>query len=226
MVLPTAGWWCVRSAVVRQLPRSLAPSTTTTAAAFTTSAVTLDKSSGPGVKGLDRGAQFRQQWVGGRGGPLGVEMKPRAAFKEGERKQIRQRIVLSNTNAPPVNLGELTVEVSTHEPAIGSVFSFGAHDVDRLRELQAFKRSQDWKFFYRPSTVMRKESLMLGEMLKAIEEGPKGACERVVLTGPKGSGKSVLLTQTMAWALQREWVVINIPNGTRHAPHSMCAPIF
>jgi len=211
MVLSTAGWRCLRSTTIRQLPRSLVPNTTTVAA-FTTTAV----SSNPNVKGQARKAQANQQRFGGRGGPPVVEKKP--AYKEGERKQIRQRIVLSNTNAPPVNLGELTVDVFTHKPTIGSVFSFAPHDVDRLRELQAFKRTQDWKYFYRPSTVMRKESLVLGEMLKAIQEGEKGVCERVVLAGPKGSGKSVLLLQAMSWALQWEWVVISIPNGTRRTP--------
>ncbi|KAI5847524.1 mitochondrial ribosomal death-associated protein 3-domain-containing protein [Tricharina praecox] len=214
MVLSTAGWRCLRSTTIRQLPRSLVPTTPTAAVAFTTSAATLDKSSKPNVKGgQGRNVQTGQQRVGGRGGPPTTESKSRAAYKEGERKQIRQRIVLSNTNAPPVNLGELTVEVSIHEPTVGSVFALAPHDVDKLRELQAFRRTQDWKFFYRPSTVMRKESLVLGEMLKEIQEGEKGACERVILSGPKGSGKSVLLLQAMSWALQREWVVINISNA-------------
>ena len=36
---------------------------------------------------------------------------------------------------------------------------------------------------------------------------------RRVITGPRGAGKSVLLTQAMAWAHQRNWVVLTIPNG-------------
>jgi small subunit ribosomal protein S29 len=210
MVLSTAGRRCLRPSTLHQLSR-LAPTAT-----FTTSAPALEKSSKPAVKGMGRNAQQSgQQRLGRNAGPP-VDTKPKAPFKPGERREIRERIVLSNTNAPSVDLPELTAADSTLEAAVGRVFAFGARDIDRLRELDGFRRSQDWKFFHRPSTVLRKESLRLGEMLAWIqqqEEHPQTKCERLILTGPKGSGKSVLLLQAMALALQREWVVINIPNG-------------
>jgi hypothetical protein len=214
MVLSTAGRRCLRPSKLQQLSR-LTPTAT-----FTTSAPALTKSSKPAVKGLSRQAQQGQQQRLGRNAGPAIDTKPKAPFKPGERREIRQRIVLSNTNAPSVDLPELSVGDSTLEAAVGRVFAFGARDIDRLRELDGFRRSQDWKFFHRPSTVMRKESLRLGEMLAWIqqpEEHPQTKCERLIFTGPKGSGKSVLLLQTMAWALQREWVVINIPNGISRA---------
>ena len=48
---------------------------------------------------------------------------------------------------------------------------------------------------------------------EAAEGNVGGEFQRAVLCGPKGSGKSVLLLQAMTWALQRGWLVINIPNG-------------
>lgn len=34
-----------------------------------------------------------------------------------------------------------------------------------------------------------------------------------IVTGRRGLGKSILLLQAQAWAMQRNWVVITIPNG-------------
>jgi len=186
---------------------------------------------------MSRAAQAQQQRIGGikKGA---IPEKPKPFYKVGERKQIRDRIVLSSTNAPQLTLPELTVVTSTHKPAVGSLFAFSNSDVDKLRILEAFRRGQDWKFFHRPSTVMRFESLILGEKMARIQgeevverppidygviregdetvvvgEVNKGTFHRMVICGPKGSGKSVLMLQAMAWALQREWVIISIPNG-------------
>ncbi|KAA8893525.1 mitochondrial ribosomal death-associated protein 3-domain-containing protein [Sphaerosporella brunnea] len=214
MVLSTAGRRCLRPSTFHQLSRLTATPATATAT-FTTSAPAQTKSGKPAVKGMSRQMQQGQQRIGRNTGPA-ADQKPKAPFKPGERRDIRQRIVLSNTNAPAVDVAELSFEVSTREEYVGTVFAFGAKDIDSLRELDGFRRSQDWKFFHRPSTVMRKESLRLGEMMEWVqqqEELPQTRCERLVLTGPKGSGKSVLLLQAMAWALQRQWVVINIPNA-------------
>ena len=194
------------------------------------------------------------------GGPT-VE-KSRAAFKPGERKEMRNRIVLSNTNAPALDLPELAAELSIREEAVGTVFRFRDDDVDRLRALNAFRRTQDWKFFHRPSTVMRLDSLAMGRRLARIHGdeglGPEdhlvegapsapsapstpatptrqwrrgatagnadGKFQRAVLCGPKGSGKSVLLLQAMSWALQRGWLVINIPNGIPLPPQTSPNP--
>ena len=51
---------------------------------------------------------------------------------------------------------------------------------------------------------------------------------RLVCHGPRGIGKSILLTQAMAWAHQRGWVVITIPNGVSPPPplFSLSAPRF
>ncbi|KAF8545158.1 mitochondrial ribosomal death-associated protein 3-domain-containing protein [Trichophaea hybrida] len=214
------GWRCLCTStrtIQTPLPRAQLP---ITSASFTTSAYTLDKSSKPNVKGMSRSAQAQQQRIGGIKKGAILE-KPKPFYKVGERKQIRDRIVLSNTNAPQLTLPELTVETSTHEPAVGSLFAFSNADVDKIRILEAFQRGQDWKFFHRPSTVMRFESLVLGEKMAKIQgeetvvvgEVNKGTFHRMVICGPKGSGKSVLMLQATAWALQREWVVITIPNA-------------
>jgi small subunit ribosomal protein S29 len=144
----------------------------------------------------------------------------RKTYDNAERKKLRDTIVLQNVNAPIIDLHELTKELSTHEPAVGSVFTFGSRDIDRLRALEAFQRNQDWKYFHKPSTVYRNESLQVGEMMRQVEgyqaedgKNVEGKMKRVIFEGPKGSGKSVLLLQSMAWALQKGWLVVNIPNG-------------
>lgn len=220
MVLTTS-WRCLRNSSLRSaVTPAITPAAVSyfsTSPAFAAAATKSKPLSKPPRKG---------------GYALGINKKTtkdthtKAAYKHGERKEIRNRIILSNTNAPVLPTPEMTVEVSLHEPAVGTLFSFSNSDIDGLRAVGAFQRGQNWKFFQRPSTVMRHETLVMGEMLARIQGGEEesGTMERLVVTGPKGSGKSVFMAQAMAIALQRNWVVINIPKGRQcqilpPAPH-------
>jgi hypothetical protein len=156
----------------------------------------------------------------GEGGATTEDGYPKAAYQLGERKKLREQIVLANSNAPPVEAPELTAATVGLESAVGSVFSFVGADVSMLRELKAFKKNQDWRFFYKPCTVVRRESLELGKMMEMIGSAEIGNQESVVVDGMKGTGKSVLLLQCMAWALRKRWMVISIPNGSFSSPHT------
>ncbi|KAI5795703.1 mitochondrial ribosomal death-associated protein 3-domain-containing protein [Geopyxis carbonaria] len=168
------------------------------------------------------GRRAQVHGFGKKGGPGDAPKK--AAFAEGERRALRNRIVLSNTNAPPVDLEPL----SLRNAAAGEVYTLADADVDRLRALQGFRRGQFWGHFAAPSVVVREECVVLREeMERAVGQGEaqvqgEGAVEgaqvatktaRVVLDGVGGSGKSIVMLQAMVWALQMGWVVLNIPNA-------------
>ncbi|KAI5810239.1 mitochondrial ribosomal death-associated protein 3-domain-containing protein [Peziza echinospora] len=139
----------------------------------------------------------------------------------GERRAQRKKLVLANTNAGKVELPDLTARIATEEDVVGRIFSFDGNTVDAMRTAEGFHLKQGWEFFYKPSTLVRKESIQLGRLVAWINgEEIKGRMRthqsrsaRVILHGLRGSGKSVLLLQAMAWAYQRQWVVITIPNA-------------
>lgn len=140
-------------------------------------------------------------------------------FQEGERKQLRRTIVLTNSNAPAVVLPDLSLDMAGDKNAAGAVFEIPDIIVDKLRVLEAFKVGQHWPYFRKPSTLVRRESVEIGKLVTWINENrkePNGEQRyaRCILDGTKGSGRSILLAQAMAWALQSDWVVISIPNGT------------
>ena len=133
----------------------------------------------------------------------------------GERKALRKKIVLSNTNALEVKgLQELNGQNGTAAKLAefkGQVLGLTDENVEALRALDAFKHTQGWNLFRRPATVIRKDTVAIAKALEDAEGGKKVA--KRVLFGEKGSGKSVLHLQAMALALNKGWVVIHIPNG-------------
>jgi small subunit ribosomal protein S29 len=155
--------------------------------------------------------------------------KPPAA---GERKAMRKRIVLSNTNAlevagmrdldsqmvdqlvrkeDAVLDGALLSVGEVQEDVVGTVIGLKGETVDSLRAVEAFKTTQGWGLFRRPGLLVREESVVLSRrMIQAVEE--KKAL-RLVIDGEKGSGKSLMLLQAMATAFVKGWVVLNIPEG-------------
>ena len=141
--------------------------------------------------------------------PEGPKKSP---YGPGERRLIRNRIILSNTNAPSVELANLTSNTLGSPVPHAQVYGFPDTAVDRLRSLEAFRRDQSWKFFNRPATVVRAESLLVGERMLAVEAG-EPTTNRFILDGPGGAGKSVLLLQAMNWAVERGWLVITVPNA-------------
>lgn len=137
----------------------------------------------------------------------------------GERKAVRKRIVLSNTNALEVKgLQDLDWENgrSTKLAELEKqVLGLTNDTVDALRALEAFEHTQGWNLFRRPATLVRKETVEMARALEGAEgnEGAEKKAVRKVLFGEKGSGKSVLLLQAQAMALQRGWIVVHLPNG-------------
>jgi len=132
----------------------------------------------------------------------------------GERKALRKRIVLSNTNALEVSgLTDLSAESMIDERRRGQVLGIPGEVVDRLRALEAFKVTQGWPLFRRPAMLVRKETVDYGQKIEAMsEEGAKKTARRV-LVGEQGGGKTLMLLQAMTMALLKGWVVINIPEG-------------
>ncbi|EKD15530.1 mitochondrial 37S ribosomal protein mS29 [Drepanopeziza brunnea f. sp. 'multigermtubi'] len=159
--------------------------------------------------------------------------KPPAA---GERKAMRKRIVLSNTNALEVedlrdlngklvdellqqdaearpNKGSLAaVVMGEDEPRmVGQVVGLNGVTVDSLRAVEAFKTTQGWGIFRRPAVLIRGESVVMARRM--MEAEGKAETIRMVLDGDKGTGKSLMMLSAMATAFAKGWVVINIPEA-------------
>jgi small subunit ribosomal protein S29 len=158
--------------------------------------------------------------------------------EEGERKALRKRIVLSNTNALEVKgLRDLDAEIvdemvrvrdeaeefalqgalvgkegeEIRQEVVGKVVGLKGQTVDSLRAVEAFKTTQGWGLFRRPAILVREESVGLSKQLMRAQEEKKGL--RLVIDGSKGTGKSMMLIHAMATAFVKGWVVINIPEG-------------
>jgi len=135
----------------------------------------------------------------------------------GERKALRKRVVLSNTNALEVKgLQDLTtdnVSGAKLREQQRKVLGFGNDTVDALRALEAFKPTQGWSLFRRPASLIRKETVEMAELLQAIKDSDGHQVERRVLFGEKESGKSVLALQGMAMAYLKGWIVVHYPDA-------------
>ena len=132
----------------------------------------------------------------------------------GERKALRKRVVLSNTNALEVKgLEDFEERIMTDAASVGRIVGIPGSLVDRLRVVQAFKPSQGWSLFRRPAMLVRQETVEYGKLMQELASNQKSV--RRVLVGERASGKSVMLLQAMAMAMMKGWVVISIPDG-RH----------
>lgn len=157
-----------------------------------------------------RGA--KQTFVKKKRKPVNVDKGRRPA--PGERKALRKRIVLSNTNALEVEgLKDFTLDSIYDESLRGQVLGIPEEVVDRLRVVQAFKVMQGWPLFRRPAMLMRKDTLDLGKEMGQLEQDGGKKSIRRVFVGERGSGKTVMLLQAMTMAFLKDWVVINIPEG-------------
>lgn len=125
----------------------------------------------------------------------------------GERKALRKRIVLSNSNALPVS--SLKEWTPAEQEILGEVVALSDKSLDALRSLDSFKSNQAWNMFNRPSTLMRQETM---DLTRAIDETGKDTLRRLVV-GARGCGKSVMLLQAQAAALMKGWLVIHFPEG-------------
>ena len=133
----------------------------------------------------------------------------------GERKALRKRVVLSNTNAIEVKgLQDVSSRSMTDNSLGGHVLGIPGLVVDQLRAVDAFKAAQGWPLFRRPAMLMRKDTLEMAEEIENISLGVRDRTIRRVFVGERGSGKTVMLLQAMTMAFLKGWVVINIPEGT------------
>ena len=110
----------------------------------------------------------------------------------GERKALRKKIVLSNTNALEVQgLQELNVENGKAAKLAefeGQVLGLTDENVEALRALDAFKHTQGWNLFRRPATVIRKDTVAIARALEDAESGKK--VFKRVLFGEKEIGRA------------------------------------
>ena len=131
----------------------------------------------------------------------------------GERKALRKRIVLSNTNALEVTgMRNINVEHLNNKGLQGQILGIPNIIVDRLRAVEAFKLSQGWGLFRRPGMLLRKETLEYGELFDELGK-KQDETIRKILVGERGSGKSMMLLQAMTIAFLKQWVVVSIPEG-------------
>lgn len=133
----------------------------------------------------------------------------------GERKALRKRVVLSNTNALMVpGLQDMNAQNITQSNVEGQVLGIPDQVIDQLRAVNAFKPTQGWRLFRRPASLMRKETGEMARLVSAVESAGAGKTIRKVIVGECGSGKSMLQLQAIATAFLKGWVVISIPEGT------------
>jgi len=180
----------------------------TPSAAFSTT-TSLEKAGTPAGRKLVGGAQKGKKTLRLGGGKRGEPTKGKAPAP-GERKAIRKRIVLSNTNAFEVpGIQDWSADNLAEESALGTIVALPGTTVDSLRAIEAFKATQGWGFFARPTTLVRAETLELARHIK----NANGKTLRKLVVGERGSGKSVLALQAQTMALLNGWVVIHIPEG-------------
>jgi small subunit ribosomal protein S29 len=130
----------------------------------------------------------------------------------GERKAMRKRIVLSNTNALEVPLQDVDAAALHNVELVGKVVGIPGMVVDSLRAAEAFKPTQGWQFFRRPGLLIRGESVVVSNKMKNTEESKETLT--LVFDGKRVSGKSLMLLHAMTTAFVRGWIVLNIPDGT------------
>ncbi|MCJ1389716.1 37S ribosomal protein S23 mitochondrial [Xylographa bjoerkii] len=132
----------------------------------------------------------------------------------GERKALRKRIVLSNTNALEVpDMQDLTAESMSNTKLQGQVIGIPGPVVDQLRAIEAFKTCQGWGFFRRPGMLVREETVSHGKLMQSMSGPADTRTIRRIYVGERGSGKSTMLLQAMTIAFLQNWVVINFPEG-------------
>jgi small subunit ribosomal protein S29 len=133
----------------------------------------------------------------------------------GERKALRKRLVLSNTNALEVQgMQDLSVETMVDSRLRGAVLGLPMEMLHQMKAAQAFKPTQGWFLFRRPGIVLRRETLEMGRLFERIGTGDeKGKVVKKVITGVRGSGKSVHLLQAIAMGFLKRWIVITVPEG-------------
>ncbi|KAF3926412.1 hypothetical protein AA313_de0205188 [Arthrobotrys entomopaga] len=174
MASPSACWRCTGRAILQSSARSRSSSTSRLPR---TSIVTTTRSlhtTPPFSAGPQKGQHQNQRKIPAPK-PLNLSAKkkntrpPPKKPEVGYRRALRKAIVLSNSNAPNLDLPELTAELLSDTESIGKVFSINVEDLEKLRSLEAFQKRQMWQFFYRPTTFIRNESVGLARAMESVE---------------------------------------------------------
>lgn len=160
----------------------------------------------------ERGAQKKKPTAAAKT----LRIKKKAIVKTGrppapgERKAIRKRIVLSNSNALEVpTMVDMTAKLDAAQ--VGTVIGLPGPLVDQLRAAEAFKTTQAWGLFRRPAMLIREESVEIAKMIQEVQEAKKTSV--TIIDGGRGAGKSMMLLQAMATAFLKGWIVLHIPEG-------------
>ncbi|PQE31082.1 mitochondrial ribosomal protein [Rutstroemia sp. NJR-2017a WRK4] len=239
--MASAGCWkCVTRATPAQLIHNVTLRIPAATAAFSTTPAALK--GGPVKKKVNPAgvahAKAREKAMKERGGkslkikkkpPPKPTGKPPAA---GERKAMRKRIILSNSNALEVEgLQDMDEKILVDEKMVGKVVGLPNEVVDQLRASEAFKITQPWGLFRRPAVLLRKESVMLSKMLE--EAANEKSTKRLVVDGDRATGKSMVLLHAMATAFVKGWVVLTLPEAqdivsatTEYAPIPNTKPML
>ncbi|KAK3939682.1 mitochondrial ribosomal death-associated protein 3-domain-containing protein [Diplogelasinospora grovesii] len=201
----------VRPSVAARLPA--ARQMITAAAPFSTTA----NSRAAGGPQQGKGKKAPKPPVKGKQMNLSAFKKKRDVDKSkpplpGERKAYRKRILLSNNNALPVpGLQDVNAESMLQTSNSGKVLSLPDAVVDQLRAVEAFKPTQCWGVFRKPSMLVRAETVELMQKMQKAADSQQAL--RLVVTGDRITGKSMLLLQAMTHAYLNDWVVINVPEA-------------
>ena len=223
MMALTTCWRCLarykygHSRTVLQLkPPSISLLTSQRSVAAFTTSINLSYPAPPKAKRPERGPPKRgEKTFVIKKKKRGPETKGRPP-EPGDRRTLRKRIILSNTNALEVQgMQDLTIESMVDTQNQDMVIGIPNPVVDQLRAVGAFKVSQSWGLFRRPAMLIRKETVEYGKLITSISTGGGKASSSVrrIIVGEKSSGKSTLLLQAMSAAFLKNWVVINIPDG-------------
>ncbi|KAL1958296.1 hypothetical protein VTO42DRAFT_4613 [Malbranchea cinnamomea] len=182
----------------------------------------------------DTGPKFRES-RSARAPPKPKPSKPHR-YTPDELKAMKTELSISNPNAVEVpGLQALSTENMADASSRGKMFALPPSLLTQLRALGVFKPSHSWHLFKKPSTLVREETLELGNLIRGIgaQEGElKGKSVKRIVTGIRGTGKSTHLMQAMTMALLSDWIVVNVPDGrdytcgsTAYAPVAGTNPV-
>lgn len=91
---------------------------------------------------------------------------------------------------------------------IDQVSNFSPTQLQRLHYLGSFKKNQFNELFEQPSLLFRNDSI--GKLIKILNEKQPNTNKHVIITGEPGVGKSSLLAQLHAYAIDSNYIVLNI----------------
>ncbi|CAK7269849.1 hypothetical protein SEPCBS119000_003781 [Sporothrix epigloea] len=179
-----------------------APAALTAVSSFSTSAASRART----AQHVRAGKQTQVSRKKKKSVPRGKPISP------GERKAYRKRIVLSNNNALAVPGLEELAKPDASAANAGRIMALPDAVVDQLRAIEAFKPTQNFNLFRRPSLLIRSETAALAQRLQHAVLREKKTL-RIVIDGERLAGKSTMLQQAMAHGFLSDFLVFHVPEG-------------